>query len=78
MLLGGILPVNYAIPEATDNSGYVLYIRVNPENFEPPYPINQDQDIVYTAFDEAGNFAECIVRLRIPGIKLIIIINNHN
>lgn len=44
------------------------YVRVNPENFEPPYPINQNQNIVYTAFDEAGNSAECIVRLRIPGI----------
>ncbi|KAI1733255.1 CUB domain-containing protein [Ditylenchus destructor] len=63
---GQLLPVTYPIPEATDNSGYVSYTRVRPDNFEPPYPISQDLDVVYTAFDDAGNFADCVVRLRIP------------
>lgn len=59
--------VTYTIPEAIDNSGMIAHIQVKPENFKPPYPIQQNLDIIYTAFDDAGNFAECVVRLRIPG-----------
>lgn len=64
---GQLLPVSYTIPEAIDNSGMVAHIQVSPENFEPQYPIQQNIDVVYTAFDEAGNTAECVIRLRIPG-----------
>uniref|UniRef100_A0A7E4V9J7 Sushi, von Willebrand factor type A, EGF and pentraxin domain-containing protein 1 n=1 Tax=Panagrellus redivivus TaxID=6233 RepID=A0A7E4V9J7_PANRE len=63
---GQLMPANYDIPTATDNSGSVAYIRVQPANFIPPRPITSDMDVVYTAFDEAGNSAECIVRIRIP------------
>ena len=63
---GQLQPVNYEIPTATDNSGYVAYMKVEPTNFVPPRPITNDMDVVYTAFDEAGNSANCIVKLRIP------------
>ena len=64
---GQLLPATFDIPTAEDNSGSVSYIRVAPEDFEPPQLISRDMDVVYTAFDDAGNSAECVVQLRIPG-----------
>lgn len=58
--------VSYAIPESEDNSGRVAFVRTRPEELVPPFPVSQDMDVVYQAFDEAGNMAECVVRLRIP------------
>ncbi|KAL7070530.1 hypothetical protein ACQ4LE_010422, partial [Meloidogyne hapla] len=63
---GQLFPANYVIPEATDNSGRITYMLTKPEDFHPPYPVSQDTDIIYQAFDDAGNMAECAVRLRIP------------
>uniref|UniRef100_A0A914MRZ1 Uncharacterized protein n=1 Tax=Meloidogyne incognita TaxID=6306 RepID=A0A914MRZ1_MELIC len=63
---GQLFPANYVIPEATDNSGRITYMLTKPEDFHPPYPVSQDTDIIYQAFDDAGNMAECPVRLRIP------------
>lgn len=57
----------FDVPRAADNSGSVAYIRVIPEGFEPPQFISHDIDVIYTAFDDAGNSAECIVQIRIPG-----------
>lgn len=68
------MPASYEVPTAADNSGSVAYIRVTPDGFEPPKMISHDMNIVYTAFDDAGNAAECIIQLRIPGI---IIIHNY-
>ncbi|KAL3108455.1 hypothetical protein niasHT_015377 [Heterodera trifolii] len=63
---GQLLPASFVVPEAEDNSGRIAYTRTKPEDFQPPYPISQDTDVLYQAFDEAGNVAECVVRLRIP------------
>lgn len=68
---GQLLPATYELPTAADNSGSVVYIRVTPDGFEPPKMITHDMDIVYVAFDDAGNTAECTVQLRIPGISSI-------
>uniref|UniRef100_A0A914GWY3 Uncharacterized protein n=1 Tax=Globodera rostochiensis TaxID=31243 RepID=A0A914GWY3_GLORO len=63
---GQLLPASFVVPEAEDNSGRIAYMRTKPEDFQPPYPISQDTDVLYQAFDEAGNYAECVIRLRIP------------
>uniref|UniRef100_A0A183D5P4 HYR domain-containing protein n=1 Tax=Gongylonema pulchrum TaxID=637853 RepID=A0A183D5P4_9BILA len=63
---GQLLPAIYEVPSAVDNSGSVSYVRVTPEGFEPPKMISHDMDVIYTAFDDAGNTAECVVQLRIP------------
>uniref|UniRef100_A0A914C4L0 Fibropellin-1 n=1 Tax=Acrobeloides nanus TaxID=290746 RepID=A0A914C4L0_9BILA len=63
---GQLMPANFEAPQATDNSGFIAFMRVRPSKFEPPRPVDHDMDVVYTAFDEAGNSAECVVKLRIP------------
>jgi hypothetical protein len=54
---------------------------VEPKDFQPPYPIHEPckscsyllfkqlflVDVKYKAFDEAGNSAECLVQLKVPG-----------
>uniref|UniRef100_A0AC35U7X4 Sushi, von Willebrand factor type A, EGF and pentraxin domain-containing protein 1 n=1 Tax=Rhabditophanes sp. KR3021 TaxID=114890 RepID=A0AC35U7X4_9BILA len=64
--LGHSLPVFYNVPKAQDNSGHISWIKVDPEGFEPGKMIRQNTDIRYTAYDFAGNSADCIVKLRIP------------
>jgi hypothetical protein len=64
---GQLVSANYDVPQADDNSGAVVWTRVTPEGFKPPQFITSDMDIVYTAFDVAGNTAECTVKIRIPG-----------
>ncbi|KAI6239571.1 Sushi, von Willebrand factor type A, EGF and pentraxin domain-containing protein 1 [Aphelenchoides fujianensis] len=64
---GQLLPVNFEVPAAVDNSGSVAHIRVEPKDFKPPHPIHEALDVRYTAFDNAGNTAECVVQLRVPG-----------
>ncbi|CAJ0600817.1 unnamed protein product [Cylicocyclus nassatus] len=63
---GQITPINYEEPVAEDNSGRIAYMRVEPAGFTPGRLITSDVDVVYTAFDDAGNTAECIVKLKIP------------
>uniref|UniRef100_A0A0N4ZHL5 Fibropellin-1 n=1 Tax=Parastrongyloides trichosuri TaxID=131310 RepID=A0A0N4ZHL5_PARTI len=63
---GHSLPVHYQIPKARDNSGHVSWIKVDPEGFEPGKMIRQNTDVKYTAYDFAGNYAVCIIKLRIP------------
>lgn len=64
---GQLMPAAFDVPRAADNSGSIAWVRVTPEDFEPPQLISRDMDVVYTAFDDAGNTAECVVQLRIPG-----------
>lgn len=47
----------------------IAHIKVNPAEFEPGVLISSDTDVLYTAFDDAGNVADCLVKLRIPGKK---------
>lgn len=44
---------------------------MEPPGFEPPRIVTADLDVLYTAFDEAGNTAECLVQIRIPGWLII-------
>lgn len=67
---GQLLPINFEVPMATDNSGSIAHIRVEPKDFQTPYPIHEPLDVKYTAFDESGNSAECVVQLRVPGITI--------
>lgn len=46
-------------------------MRVEPVGFTSGRLITSDIDVVYTAFDDAGNTAECVVKLRIPGEWLL-------
>ncbi|VDL68767.1 unnamed protein product [Nippostrongylus brasiliensis] len=41
-------------------------MRVEPVGFTSGRFITSDVNVVYTAFDDAGNMAECVVKLRIP------------
>lgn len=69
---GQLLPVQFAEPEASDNSGVVAYVKTEPRDFRPPFPVHAPLDVTYTAYDEAGNSAECVVQLRVPGEYYII------
>lgn len=71
---GQLLPAIYEVPSAADNSGSVAYVRVTPDGFDPPKMISHDMDVIYTAFDDAGNTAECIVKLRIPGMIIFYVV----
>lgn len=63
---GQIKPVHYEEPKAKDNSGRVAYVKVEPVGFSSGRLITSDVDVIYTAFDDAGNTAQCVVKLRIP------------
>ncbi|KJH47373.1 sushi domain protein [Dictyocaulus viviparus] len=63
---GQIKPIQYEEPKAEDNSGRVVYVRIEPAGFSSGRLITSDIDVMYTAFDDAGNIAECVVKLRIP------------
>ncbi|VDL68151.1 unnamed protein product, partial [Nippostrongylus brasiliensis] len=63
---GQIKPIRYEEPRAEDNSGRITYMRVEPVGFTSGRFITSDVNVVYTAFDDAGNMAECVVKLRIP------------
>uniref|UniRef100_A0AAF5DN89 Sushi, von Willebrand factor type A, EGF and pentraxin domain-containing protein 1 n=1 Tax=Strongyloides stercoralis TaxID=6248 RepID=A0AAF5DN89_STRER len=63
---GHSLPIYYEIPKAKDNSGYISWIKVEPEGFEPGKMIKQNMDVTYTAYDYSGNYNKCVVKLRIP------------
>lgn len=64
---GQLVPAEFEIPQAIDNSGKIAWIRIEPAGFKPPKFVTTDTDVTYTAFDEAGNSAECVVQLKIPG-----------
>ncbi|CAI4229546.1 unnamed protein product [Auanema sp. JU1783] len=63
---GQLKPTNYHVPRAEDNSGRIAYMRLEPVDFHPGKPIFVNTDVVYTAFDDAGNLADCVIKLRIP------------
>ncbi|VDM57878.1 unnamed protein product, partial [Angiostrongylus costaricensis] len=63
---GQINPVHYEEPKAEDNSGRIAYVKVEPVGFSSGRLITSDVDVIYTAFDDAGNTAQCVVKLRLP------------
>ena len=49
----------YQMPVATDNSGAVMSVTVDPPNFKPNMVVSKDMCITYTAMDYSGNSAVC-------------------
>uniref|UniRef100_A0A914YWX2 Uncharacterized protein n=1 Tax=Panagrolaimus superbus TaxID=310955 RepID=A0A914YWX2_9BILA len=43
---GQLQLANYTVPTATDNSGSITFMRIQPTNFVPPRPITSDTDIL--------------------------------
>ena len=62
----GILPVNFTVPSAVDNSGYIARFEVNPMGFKPPVIVFNDTFVEYTAYDADGNVAVCRVNITVP------------
>lgn len=65
----GLLPVNFTIPTAVDNSGLVVRTEIRPHGFKPPQFVFKDTIVTYTAFDAAGNVATCLVNITLPDDK---------
>lgn len=61
-----MLPVNFEVPTAIDNSGRVVRTEIRPANFKPPQYIFKDTVVQYLAYDSDGNFAVCTVNITVP------------
>ena len=64
--LTGILPVDFTVPVATDNSGYIARFEVSPLGFKPPMIVFNDTSVKYTAYDADGNVAVCRINITVP------------
>jgi len=62
----GIMPVNFTVPTAIDNSGLIVRTEIKPANFKPLQYVFKNMLVSYTAFDSEGNFAVCIVNITVP------------
>ncbi|XP_074599235.1 sushi, von Willebrand factor type A, EGF and pentraxin domain-containing protein uif isoform X2 [Brevipalpus obovatus] len=62
----GLLPVNYTIPVARDNSGFIVRTEVRPSGFRPPQHVFRDTIVDYYAYDLDGNVAVCSVNITVP------------
>lgn len=47
---GQLLPINFEVPTATDNSGSIAHINVEPKDFQSPYPIHEPGKIYPPSF----------------------------
>ena len=61
-----LLPVNFTVPIAVDNSGRVVRTEIKPSNFKPPQYIFKDTLVQYVAYDSDGNVAICNVNITVP------------
>ncbi|XP_076035426.1 sushi, von Willebrand factor type A, EGF and pentraxin domain-containing protein uif [Oratosquilla oratoria] len=62
----GLLPVNFTVPSARDNSGMIARFEVRPAGFQPPLHIFEDMMVEYLAYDFYGNVAICQVNITVP------------
>lgn len=62
-----MLPVNYSVPVAVDNSGYIARFEIKPLGFTLPAAVIEDMTVEYIAHDSDGNFATCIINITVPG-----------
>lgn len=62
----GLLPVNFSIPVARDNSGFIVRTEIRPAGFKPPQYVFQDTSVDYLAYDLDGNVAVCTVNITVP------------
>ncbi|CAA3006472.1 sushi, von Willebrand factor type A, EGF and pentraxin domain-containing 1 isoform X1 [Olea europaea subsp. europaea] len=65
---GELLPVNFTIPQAFDNSGLVARLEVRPRGFRPGQFVFHDQQVHYIASDNDGNVAICSVNITVPDV----------
>ena len=64
----GLLPVEYVVPVAQDNSGIITRAEVIPAGFQPPMYVFEDMVVEYLAFDTDGNVAICHVNITVPDV----------
>ncbi|XP_055948273.1 uncharacterized protein LOC129981454 isoform X2 [Argiope bruennichi] len=64
--LAGLMPVNFSVPVAVDNSGYIARFEVIPLGFTLPAVIVEDMSVEYRAHDSDGNVASCIINITVP------------
>ena len=62
----GLMPVNFVVPVAHDNSGIITRTEVIPAGFQPPMYVFEDMMVEYLAFDIDGNVAICHVNITVP------------
>ena len=65
---GELLPVNFTVPQAFDNSGLVARLEVRPRGFRPGQFVFHDQQVHYVASDNDGNVAICSVNITVPDV----------
>ncbi|EZA50646.1 Sushi, von Willebrand factor type A, EGF and pentraxin domain-containing protein [Ooceraea biroi] len=65
---GELLPVNFTVPIAIDNSGSIARLEVKPQNFKTPIRIFEDTVVKYVAFDYDGNVAICEINITVPDV----------
>lgn len=65
---GELLPVNFTVPQATDNSGLVARLEVRPKGFRPGQYVFHDQQAHYVASDNDGNVAICSINITVPDV----------
>ncbi|XP_032681239.1 sushi, von Willebrand factor type A, EGF and pentraxin domain-containing protein 1 isoform X1 [Odontomachus brunneus] len=65
---GGLLPVNFTVPTAIDNSGSIARLEVIPRGFKTPVYIFKDTVVKYVAFDYDGNVAICEINITVPDV----------
>ncbi|XP_077268738.1 sushi, von Willebrand factor type A, EGF and pentraxin domain-containing protein uif isoform X1 [Temnothorax americanus] len=65
---GELLPVNFTVPTAIDNSGSIARVEVRPPSFKTPIRIFEDTFVKFIAFDYDGNVAICEINITVPDI----------
>lgn len=65
---GELLPINFTVPQAFDNSGLVARLEVRPKGFRPGQYVFHDQQVHYVASDNDGNVAICTVNITVPDV----------
>lgn len=65
---GELLPLNFTVPVATDNSGLVARLEVRPKGFRPGQFVFHDIQAHYVASDNDGNVAICSINVTVPDV----------
>ncbi|XP_014679840.1 PREDICTED: uncharacterized protein LOC106819763, partial [Priapulus caudatus] len=63
----GPQPINITWPTAVDNSGLVYYTS-DPADLSSPYLFTKDTVVTFTASDQDGNVAVCLVNVRLVDV----------
>ncbi|KRX15830.1 Fibropellin-1 [Trichinella nelsoni] len=63
---GQMQPIEIPVPNAIDNSGSIAWIKTEPPEMQNFHVLTKDTNVTYTAFDAAGNWAQCSIELKVP------------